>query len=45
MDALNWAWAKHEYEQAGLPFDAPGVRVSRLEEALQVLKGIWLPAR
>src|SRR6266851_8546845 len=28
--------AKREYEQAGIPFDAPGVRVSRLEEAVQV---------
>jgi probable F420-dependent oxidoreductase len=40
---LGAGWAKHEYEQAGLPFDAPGVRVSRLEEALQVLKGLWAP--
>jgi probable F420-dependent oxidoreductase len=40
---LGAGWAKREYEQAGLPFDAPGVRVSRLEEALQVLKGLWAP--
>lgn len=40
---LGAGWAKGEYEQAGLPFDAPGVRVSRLEEALQVLKGLWAP--
>ncbi|HLV99506.1 MAG TPA: TIGR03621 family F420-dependent LLM class oxidoreductase [Ktedonobacterales bacterium] len=38
---LGAGWAKHEYEQAGLPFDAPGVRVSRLEETLQILKGLW----
>lgn len=38
---LGAGWAKQEYEQAGMPFDAPGVRVSRLEEALQVLKGLW----
>ncbi len=42
---LGAGWAKHEYEQAGLPFDAPGVRVSRLEEALQVLKGLWAPGQ
>jgi probable F420-dependent oxidoreductase len=41
---LGAGWAKHEYEQAGLPFDVPGVRVSRLEEALQVLKGLWAPS-
>jgi len=40
---LGAGWAKGEYKQAGLPFDAPGVRVSRLEEALQVLKGLWAP--
>jgi probable F420-dependent oxidoreductase len=40
---LGAGWAKREYEQAGIPFDAPGVRVSRLEEALQVLKGLWGP--
>jgi probable F420-dependent oxidoreductase len=40
---LGAGWAKHEYEQAGISFDAPGVRVSRLEEALQVLKGLWAP--
>lgn len=38
---LGAGWAQHEYEQAGLPFDPPGMRVSRLKEALQVLKGLW----
>jgi probable F420-dependent oxidoreductase len=41
---LGAGWAKHEYEQAGLPFEAPGVRVSRLAETLQVLKGLWAPS-
>lgn len=40
---LGAGWAKREYEQAGIPFDAPGMRVSCLEEALQVLKGLWAP--
>lgn len=40
---LGAGWAKHEYEQAGLTFDPPGVRVSRLEETLQILKGLWTP--
>lgn len=38
---LGAGWAGYEYEQAGIPFDPPGVRVSRLQEALQVLKGLW----
>jgi probable F420-dependent oxidoreductase len=40
---LGAGWAKREYEQAGIPFDTPAVRVSRLEEALQVIKGLWAP--
>lgn len=38
---LGAGWARHEYEQAGIPFDPPALRASRLQEALQVLKGLW----
>ena len=38
---LGAGWARHEYEQVGIPFDPPGMRVSRLQEALQVIKGLW----
>ena len=38
---LGAGWLRREYEQAGLTFDAPGVRVGRLEEAIQVLKGLF----
>ncbi|HKB46999.1 MAG TPA: TIGR03621 family F420-dependent LLM class oxidoreductase, partial [Ktedonobacterales bacterium] len=38
---LGAGWAKTEYQQAGLSFDAPGVRVGRLEEAVQVIKGLF----
>jgi probable F420-dependent oxidoreductase len=41
---LGAGWLRREYEQAGLPFDAPGVRVSRLEESIQILKGLFGPA-
>ena len=40
---LGAGWAKREYEQAGMPFDAPGVRVGRLEESLRIIKGLWAP--
>lgn len=40
---LGAGWAKTEYQQASLSFDAPGVRVSRLEEALHVIKGLFAP--
>jgi probable F420-dependent oxidoreductase len=38
---LGAGWQRSEYEQAGLPFDPPGVRISRLEEGIQVLKGLF----
>jgi probable F420-dependent oxidoreductase len=37
---LGAGFLRREYEQAGQTFDPPGVRVSRLEESLQVLKGL-----
>jgi probable F420-dependent oxidoreductase len=40
---LGAGFSQAEYEQAGLPFDPPGVRVDRLEEALHVLKGLFAP--
>ena len=38
---IGAGWYRTEYEQAGIPFDPPAVRVSRLEEAVCVLKGLW----
>ncbi len=37
---LGAGFLRREYEQAGLPFDPAGVRVSRLEESLRVLKSL-----
>jgi probable F420-dependent oxidoreductase len=41
---LGAGWLQAEYEHAGLPFDRPGVRISRLAEAVQVLKGLFADA-
>ncbi len=38
---LGAGWAKTEYQQAGMSFDAPGIRVGRLEEAVRVIKGLF----
>jgi probable F420-dependent oxidoreductase len=38
---LGAGWAKAEYQQAGLSFDAPGIRVGRFEEAVHVIKGLF----
>ena len=37
---LGAGWMAPDYEQAGMDFDAPGVRVSRMEEALPIIKGL-----
>jgi len=38
---IGAGWVKQEYDQAGIPFDPPGVRVGRLEEAIRIIKGLW----
>jgi probable F420-dependent oxidoreductase len=37
---LGAGWLKDEYERAGMRFDPAGVRVDRLEEAVQVIKSL-----
>jgi probable F420-dependent oxidoreductase len=37
---IGAGWLRDEYERAGMAFEAPGTRVSRLEEALHVIKGL-----
>jgi len=38
---IGAGWMESDYVEAGLPYDRPGVRISRLEEALQILRGMW----
>ena len=38
---LGAGWMAPDYEQAGMPFDPPDVRVSRLIEAVTVIKGLF----
>jgi probable F420-dependent oxidoreductase len=38
---LGAGWLRAEFEKAGIPFDPPGVRIARLDEAVQVVKGCW----
>jgi probable F420-dependent oxidoreductase len=37
---LGAGWLRAEYDQAGIPFEAPGTRVGRLEEAVTIIKGL-----
>ncbi len=34
-------WLKPEYEQAGIPFERASVRIARMEEAIQIVKGLF----
>jgi probable F420-dependent oxidoreductase len=39
--AIGAGWYKAEYDQVGIPWDPPGVRVSRMIEAVRVIRGLW----
>lgn len=34
-------WMRSDYEQSGIPYDRPGVRIDRFEEGLKVVKGAF----
>jgi probable F420-dependent oxidoreductase len=38
---LGAGWMESDYRQAGMPYDRPGVRIERLEEALRIVRGMW----
>jgi probable F420-dependent oxidoreductase len=38
---LGAGWMEKDYEQAGMPYDRPSVRIERLDEALQIIRSMW----
>jgi probable F420-dependent oxidoreductase len=40
---LGAGWMVSDYEAAGIPYDPAGERVSRMEEAVRVIKGLFGP--
>jgi probable F420-dependent oxidoreductase len=38
--SLGAGWMRTDYDQSGIPYDPPSVRVDRFEEGVQVLKGL-----
>lgn len=42
---IGAGWLRAEYKAAGMPYDAPGVRISRLQEAVQVYKQLFIGGR
>ncbi|MDA8398636.1 MAG: TIGR03621 family F420-dependent LLM class oxidoreductase [Actinomycetota bacterium] len=41
---LGAGWLRSDYEQLGLAYDSPGVRIERMTEGLQVMKALWANA-
>jgi probable F420-dependent oxidoreductase len=38
---LGAGWMETDYREAGIPYDRPGLRIERLEEALQIIRSMW----
>src|SRR3954454_1710909 len=38
---LGAGWSKEEYDQTGIAFDPPSVRVARMQEGLKIIKALW----
>lgn len=38
---LGAGWMQSDYEQAGIDYDRPGLRIERLDEALQIIRAMW----
>ena len=37
---LGAGWMASDYQESGIPFDSPGVRIERMEEGLKIIKGL-----
>jgi probable F420-dependent oxidoreductase len=38
---LGAGWMDTDYAQAGMACDSPGTRIARLEEAIEIIRGMW----
>lgn len=38
---LGAGWLRSDYEQSGIAYDPPGVRVERLAEAIEIVTALW----
>jgi probable F420-dependent oxidoreductase len=38
---IGAGWMETDYVEAGMPYDPPGVRISRLDEALRIITSMW----
>ena len=42
---IGAGWMQTDYVEAGIAYDRPGVRIERLEEALQIIRSMWANER
>lgn len=42
---IGAGWMETDYVEAGMQYDRPGVRISRLEEGLQIINSMWANER
>jgi probable F420-dependent oxidoreductase len=42
---IGAGWMQSDYEQAGMTYDRPGVRIERLAEALEIIRSMWANER
>lgn len=42
---LGAGWMETDYVEAGIPYDRPGLRIERLEEALSICRAMWTQER
>lgn len=38
---IGAGWMKSDYDESGMPYDRPGVRIDRMVEGLAVMKQLW----
>jgi probable F420-dependent oxidoreductase len=38
---IGAGWMRTDYDEAGMPYDRPGVRIERLDEALRIIRSMW----
>lgn len=38
---LGAGWMRTDYDQSGMPFDSPGVRIERMVEGLKIIRGLF----
>ncbi len=38
---IGAGWKRTDYDEAGIPYDRPGIRIERMAEALTVMRALW----